>query len=594
MKKKVICVFIAIFICFRLLPVHAFAKEQVHQYTDEEKEQIFLNYTGNEYMLDALFSNDSGLGYWNLVNKVSKNDTLNWSIDAASRMIGEYPDEKDYVEILTNLLMMQSGEIAEQIQMQHSVDDLKDGTDYAFDILDIAASFVGGSDLLKDISPIIDASMGGKDVFIHNIEQAKYYESTIRDYSQANHFLSAVSQYAASKELRAAASSLLRANDTLLQKRLDYLVDATDSLVDYQSEFFINNLNFELLKNTDLYASDDTVKWYVDCGARLAESILSIKSAGEFAFKMSMLAGNIGFGTSNTFNRYQEMKVVADIAGALVEANRKIYIPHDRYVDSTLVDIQKKTENYKMLLTVHARGEYLLYQLVGKDGGLLSEFQAIFDAFKSPEDTAQGWYAKQVDCLTEYYNIIEAVFADFTSEEEKDSVSNNVFSFLPSRYDLYCCGHDGDSAFHLNPDGTFTSVNEWWDWGSQGDGYPNGTCDISILNGRFSNLTQIDEYTYQMSLDYVEQSDQVGREYIENSVRYIVSEDRRLSQAKEFYIYLPGTDYDIDYMSGQVSVNGKILFTLPPWDLDWDNLFANGYVLYIDTMPALISDKMPD
>lgn len=163
------------------------------------------------------------------------------------------------------------------------------------------------------------------------------------------------------------------------------------------------------------------------------------------------------------------------------------------------------------------------------------------------------------------------------------------FSSFPSAFDVYCCSHDGDSAFNLNPDGTFTWVNEWWDWGSQGDGYPNGTCEISTLNGKFTDLAQVDEYTYKMSLDYVEQSDEVGQEYIENNARYVVTEDTRLSRAKEFYIYLPGTKYDIDYMSGGVSANGKFLFTLPPWDVDWENLFANGCVLYIDTMPALIS-----
>lgn len=60
------------------------------------------------------------------------------------------------------------------------------------------------------------------------------------------------------------------------------------------------------------------------CGKQIKD-ILSVQSAGKFAFKMMMLAGYIiGFGTSDTFNRYQEIKSISDVAGAIIKVNSRL------------------------------------------------------------------------------------------------------------------------------------------------------------------------------------------------------------------------------------------------------------------------------
>lgn len=408
--KKIISMLLVITLCFSVLPFSAFAQNSVNEYTSDEKEFILMKYTNNEHMLDALFGSDTAIAYWSMVNDTEENGFLKWSIDKASQLIGEYPDKQDYAEILANLIMMQSGDIANQVQNQSQFDDLKDGVDYVMDVVKIAKSFIGGAELFETVSPIIDAATGGADVIIKNQEQAKYYETSIRDYSQTKLFLDAVAQYADNDELKDAAKSLLKANDTLLEKRLEYLADVAGSLAEYEAQFFVENMSFALLKTADLYASDETVKWYVDSGEKLANSIKSIFAAGEFAFRMTMLAGDIGFGTSDTFNRYQEMKIVSDVAGAIVEANSKIAVPQDADADSVLTDIQTKCSYYKMLISTHARGEYLVYQLLVNDAGLLSDFRVLFDYFKEPGETTDSWYAKQIDCMTDYYDILERMF----------------------------------------------------------------------------------------------------------------------------------------------------------------------------------------
>lgn len=488
--KKIISILLAFTLCFSVLPYSAFAQNTVNDYTDDEKEFIYLKYTNNEHMLDALFNSDKAIAYWSMVNDTEENGLLKWSIDKASQIIGEYPDEQDYAEILANLVMMQSGDIAEQVQNQSQYDDLKDGVDYTMDIVGIASDFVGGAHLLETISPIIDAATGGAEVIIDNVEQAKYYEASIRDYTQSKLFLEAVANYAENKELQKAASSLVAANDKLLESRLKYLADSAATLADYEAGFFVDNMSFALLKTAELYQTDETVKWYVDCGEKLSDSIGAIFSAGSFAFNMTMLAGDIGFGTSDAFNRYQEMKIVSDVAGAIVEANRQITTPKNVDEDSALTDIQTKCDYYKMLISTHARGEYLVYQLLVNDAGLLSDFRVLFDCFKEPGETTDSWYAKQIDCMTEYYDILDGMF-DISDDNvpyglyDDIDVPDNAVEFNGHYYYLY------DFA-GLSPDESNTYENAL--------GYCEG------VNGYLATITSQEEndflYAYMMQEGY--------------------------------------------------------------------------------------------
>lgn len=438
--KKIISVILIFAICFCNLSLVAFAEDVTPQYTDEEKNLIYQKYIANEHMFNALFNDDTAVGYWRMVNNTEENGVLSWSIDAASKIIKEYPDKQKYAEILSNLIMMQSGNLAEHIATQSEFDDLKDGIDYTMDIVDIAAEFVGGAHLLETISPIIDAATGGKEVVIDNIEQAKYYQTTIQDYSQSKLLLEAVNKYAKTDELKSVSSSLLKANDTLLKKRLEYLSETTATIANYDAKFFVENLSFDLLKTADLYQSDETVKWFVDCGNNLADSILSIRSAGQFAFHMTMLAGNIGFGTTNTFNRYQEMKVLADIANAIVEANHNVPTPPSYDSTDALTTIQTKCNYYKLLITTHARGEYLVYQLLVNDAGVLSNFRALFDAFKEPNETTESWYNGQIDVMLKYYDILNNMFIiNKTSPTTSDTtkVPTDAAEFKGHYYYIY-------------------------------------------------------------------------------------------------------------------------------------------------------------
>ena len=53
----------------------------------------------------------------------------------------------------------------------------------------------------------------------------------------------------------------------------------------------------------------------------------------KLAFNGMLCLGNLAAGTNNTYNRYQEMKVVADISDALLKASEAVEVPTDTTTD---------------------------------------------------------------------------------------------------------------------------------------------------------------------------------------------------------------------------------------------------------------------
>ena len=93
----------------------------------------------------------------------------------------------------------------------------------------------------------------------------------------------------------------------------------------------------------------------------------------------------------------------------------------------------------------------------------------------------------------------------------------------------------------LESDGSFTGAYHDSDMGDQGENYPNGTVYFCNFEGRFKDLEQVTDYIYTMRLDYVTTEEPAGNTYYEDGVRYIASGPQGMTNADEFYLYLPGT-----------------------------------------------------
>ena len=75
----------------------------------------------------------------------------------------------------------------------------------------------------------------------------------------------------------------------------------------------------------------------------------------------------------------------------------------------------------------------------------------------------------------------------------------------------------------IEGDGSFQGVYQDSNMGDTGDAYPNGTVYQCSFQGRFSELEQVNEYTYKMQMAEMTYKNPVDREEVVDGVRYCYS-----------------------------------------------------------------------
>jgi len=463
MYRRIICTILCIAICCGCIVSPVSANEQsAGIYTEQELDDILFKFRNLDNEMNILFGSDASVVYWNLSNQISENVVLKWLLEAASGLIGEKPTKEDYVRILTNILAMKQGNLAEQINNQSQFDDLKSMDDYVWDVVDLAVPFIGGNKVADLLQPAIETALEGKDLIFSNVESAKCYEMILKDYAYANSFLSAICSNAKDDQLRNAAQSLLRGTDQLLVERLEYLADNLEYIARFESKFIYENLSFSLLKHTDLYATDEAIKLFVDFGSAFVKWAMSVPKV---AFKATILAGDLWFGTSDTYNRYQEMKIISDIAQALVTDINAINLG-TTVTNSTLTSINRKCDLYQMLILSHIRGEYLVYKLLTEDAGFASALKRLIDSFKDSDATVEGRYLSQIETLEKYYNSLYGLFPNKQSAptDSSDSYANMESTFgFEKAWDIHDYYEDQHyvTTLAFNENGTFCCAVSW-------------------------------------------------------------------------------------------------------------------------------------
>ena len=114
------------------------------------------------------------------------------------------------------------------------------------------------------------------------------------------------------------------------------------------------------------------------------------------------------------------------------------------------------------------------------------------------------------------------------------------FSEFPSEF-VFSSGAGGWGTYlTIEADGSFTGEYHDSEMGDQGEGYPRGTVYICGFEGKFTEPEKVSDHIYSMKLDTLTVYESAGKEYIENEIRYIVSEPHGMENGELFYIYLPG------------------------------------------------------
>lgn len=120
---------------------------------------------------------------------------------------------------------------------------------------------------------------------------------------------------------------------------------------------------------------------------------------------------------------------------------------------------------------------------------------------------------------------------------------------IPYPLELYFSSGAGAwcSSIIINSDGSFSGEHHDSKMGVTGKNYPNGTVYECKFEGKFTNIHQINDYTFALTLESIETEQVQGYSYIKDGVRFETSfpnglmGNDGLKPAREFLLYTPET-----------------------------------------------------
>ncbi len=354
-------------------------------------------------------------------------------IDKASWIIGEDLTVERCTEILANMATLMNYQLEDAIVEQASVDTTKTLLDYGIDLASIAAGAMGsealkkGSDaVVKRITTAIGITNGALDFTANTIEDLELLIQLESDYSMQYDFLETVYMYADIPEMKEAAQSLILANKEIMRYKLETITSVGESFAKFEStDVFLDQVAGELLEDPDFWGSDAY-------GPLMVLSAVSSKfSLFKLTLDIGLFLGDSLFGTSDIYNRYNEMIALRDIHNALlarVKANPALN-------EEDYENMDRNISLMKMALYVDARGEYCAYQLTTE--GKLSE---LFSS--ANEENIENNYNTSIDIIKNTFASLDGLYV-----EEEWGINTPVNSKQLTQVN---CIRDGICYFQVN------------------------------------------------------------------------------------------------------------------------------------------------
>ena len=123
---------------------------------------------------------------------------------------------------------------------------------------------------------------------------------------------------------------------------------------------------------------------------------------------------------------------------------------------------------------------------------------------------------------------------------------------IPYPLELYFSSGVGGwrTAITINNDGSFSGNFHDSDMGITGEGYPNGTVSECKFEGKFTNIYQISNYAFSLTLESITTDNEQGHTYIKDGTLYETTYPYGLvninesGENKEFILYTPEAPID--------------------------------------------------
>lgn len=346
---------------------------------------------------------------------VDKMDGMQWAVDGASVVLGETLDQKRYLEILTGMLSAMSYDLKDYMDAQKDLDKIKDVAEYGQDVVDIMTAVVGVDASatanatenirrqLEDLQYSIGVTWDGAGFVLEQQEKFELYEQILQNYTMYSDFLNAIETYAEDENLAAAANILKKDVGIMLRYQLEQIADAAgDAAVFLGKDVIFDGIIPELLASKDVLALSETdyeVLRFLNDSAKAVGDMISL---GQASFKLGILGGDMLFGTTNIYRRYNEVFAIRKIRDALNKAieAEAVSIQSPEQINR-IEKIQNLMEN---LLYVDYRGYYCVYNMLVNDSQLLSLLE-----FHNYEDYKE-WLQKAGDITRMDLDTVEKIF----------------------------------------------------------------------------------------------------------------------------------------------------------------------------------------
>ena len=165
------------------------------------------------------------------------------------------------------------------------------------------------------------------------------------------------------------------------------------------------------------------------------------------------------------------------------------------------------------------------------------------DAVETPEQSGMEEVIETEIPDTE--NLVTEVPVTEVPVTEEAEVSGFSYADLKNLQFIYSSGAGAWATYlTINEDGTFSGEYHDSEMGSIGEGYPNGSCYLSVFQGAFSKPVKVNEYTYSVQVEKITYDQKPGTEEIIDEILYIYSEAAGLANSENIYIYLPDAPYE--------------------------------------------------
>lgn len=398
-----------------------------------------LNHTKFEDDLYEFFQSDY---YKNLLDR-DKYSYMKFASDFRSDIISQYlietvdylintgvePDVDEYIKTLVNLITICDQENAEKNFEQNKLDNLKDFRSYAGDIAEIGANavsvFTGISPSTSKLEQGISTAMGGLDTLRENtdnwIDALTNLETIIQDYSKYDAFLGII-QENADGNLKEAAATTRNSMHNAVQIKLQMYGDVSNENFSNYTEFFFDDLFFEIAKSTDEYTNDSTFQFFVDESENILGSVKLLLSSWDLGLDIGKLIGNLTVGGENLIYRVLEMEALYDISSILqynIPSTFPDFAANYFGESNEEVDLDEIVTMFHFLVACRQRGEYCLWSILINDAGLLNWIN-----LKNNEEVNE-WYNSQADILSDIKNNIPVNNASVSSESDETKQTEN-------------------------------------------------------------------------------------------------------------------------------------------------------------------------